>query len=183
MTNTHPLSRAKWIGARPECQSPVLIRRFNAGDVSDATLYVTGLGYFEARINGMAVTEDRFLPLVTDYEPRDLSKFIYPLSDHTTHRIYYSRFDVTGLIHEGENILTVQLGNGWYRQTERVAEGATSFGDVLKTIFSLQMTPPTGRSASIPTAPKPGKAARFSTISSLSVKWWIPPRPSALNKV
>ena len=73
MTNTHPLSRAKWIGARPECQSPVLIRQFNAGDVTDATLYVTGLGYFEARINGMAVTEDRFLPLVTDYEPRDLS--------------------------------------------------------------------------------------------------------------
>lgn len=144
MTNTHPLSRAKWIGARPECQSPVLIRRFDAGDVTDATLYVTGLGYFEARINGMAVTEDRFLPLVTDYEPRDLSKFIYPLSDHTTHRIYYSRFDVTGLIHEGENILTVQLGNGWYRQTERVAEGATSFGDVLKTIFSLQMTTPNG---------------------------------------
>ena len=144
MTNTHPLSRAKWIGARPECQSPVLIRRFNAGDVTDATLYVTGLGYFEARINGMAVTEDRFLPLVTDYEPRDLSKFIYPLSDHTTHRIYYSRFDVTGLIHEGENILTVQLGNGWYRQTERVAEGATSIGDVLKTIFSLHMTTPNG---------------------------------------
>ena len=144
MTNQHPLSNAKWISARPECQSPVFTRRFQAKTVTGATLYITGLGYFEARINGQAVTEDRFLPLVTDYEPRDLTKFAYPLHDRPAHRIYYSQFDVTGLIREGENVLTVQLGNGWYRQTERVAEGATSFGNVLKTVFSLQLDTPDG---------------------------------------
>ena len=139
MINNAPLSNAKWISARPACQSPVFTRQFQAKDIIGATLYITGLGYFEARINGKAVTEDRFLPLVTDYEPRDLMAFAYPLHDHPAHRIYYSQFDVTELLQEGENTLTVQLGNGWYRQTERVAEGATSFGDVLKTIFSLHM--------------------------------------------
>ena len=139
MSQDHPLSNAKWVGALPECQSPVIIRRFTATDVKSAVLFVTGLGYFEAKINGKAVTEDRFLPLITDYEPRDLSKFIYPLHDTTTHRVYYCRFDVAALLCDGENILTIQLGNGWYRQTERDAEGATSFGGVLKTIFSLQM--------------------------------------------
>ena len=139
MSLDHPLSNAKWIGARPECQSPVFIRRFQASDVRNAVLFITGLGYFEAKINGVPVTEDRFLPLVTDYEPRDLTKFAYPLHDTATHRIYYSRFDVTGFLRDGENVLTVQLGNGWYRQTERVAEGSISFGNVLKTIFSLQL--------------------------------------------
>ena len=89
MSQDHPLSNAKWVGALPECQSPVIIRRFTATDVKSAVLFVTGLGYFEAKINGKAVTEDRFLPLITDYEPRDLSKFIYPLHDTTTHRVYY----------------------------------------------------------------------------------------------
>ena len=139
MYKNHPLSNAKWISAAPECQSPVFTRRFDAEAITGAVLYITGLGYFEARINGQPVTDDRFLPLVTDYESRDLTKFAYPLHDTTTHRIYYSRFDVTGLIREGENTLTVQLGNGWYRQTERVAEGPTAFGDVLKTIFSLHL--------------------------------------------
>ena len=144
MSQNHPLTNAKWISAAPACQSPVFTRRFEAGNVTGAVLYITGLGYFEARINGQPVTEDRFLPLVTDYEPRDLTKFAYPLHDTTTHRIYYSRFDVTSLLRDGENTLTVQLGNGWYRQTERVAEGPTAFGDVLKTIFSLHMDTPTG---------------------------------------
>ena len=139
MHQSHPLANAKWIAARAACQSPVFIRRFNATDVKNAILFVTGLGYFEARVNGLPVTEDRFLPLVTDYEPRDLTKFAYPLNDVTTHRIYYSRFDITELLREGENVLTIQLGNGWYRQTERVAEGNISFGDVLKTIYSLQL--------------------------------------------
>lgn len=141
---SHPLANAKWISAAPACQSPVFTKRFQADAISSAVLYITGLGYFEAKINGQKVTEDRFLPLVTDYEPRNLSKFAYPLYDHPTHRIYYSRFDVTGLLREGENILTVQLGNGWYRQTERVAEGPTHFSDVLKTIFSLHMDTPAG---------------------------------------
>ena len=134
-----PLAESKWISAHPLCQSPVFIRRFSVADVKAATLFITGLGYFEAKINGKPVTEDRLLPLITDYEPRDLSKFIYPLHDTLTHRVYFCQFDVSELLQEGENTLTIQLGNGWYRQTERDAEGATSFSDILKAIYSLQL--------------------------------------------
>ena len=144
MLQDHPLADARWIGALPECQSPVITRRFTAAEVKSAVLFVTGLGYFEARINGQPVTDSRFLPLITDYEPRDLSKFIYPLHDEPTHRIYYCRFDVTSLLCNGENTLTIQLGNGWYRQTERDAEGATSFSDILKAIYSLQLDTDSG---------------------------------------
>lgn len=133
----HPLADSLWVGAARECVSPVIFRHFSAKNIRNATLYVTGLGYFEAKVNDCPVTEDRFLPLVTDYEERELSKFRYPLFDNPTHRIYYCTFDVTAFLRTGENTLSIQLGNGWYRQTERIAEGNVSFSDDLKAIYSL----------------------------------------------
>lgn len=128
---------SKWIGCSKECQSPVIIRRFNIKNIKNATLKITGLGYFEARVNGKNVCEDRLIPVVSDYEKRSTDKFLYPIYDEFTYRIYYYTYDITGLLNDGDNILEIQLGNGWYRQTERTAEGPVSFGDRLKAIYSL----------------------------------------------
>jgi len=66
--------------------------------VKTARLYISGLGYYEARINGIRVG-DRYLdPGWTDYEER----------------IFYSSFDVTKMLNRGKNSLGVILGNGWY---------------------------------------------------------------------
>ena len=135
----HPFGDAKWIGGTEEVVSPIILRRFNAEKVSRATLYITGLGYFEAKINDKLVSEDRFVPLVSDYEPRDLSKFAYPLHDTLTHRIYYNVYDVTALLADGANTLAIQLGNGFYRQTERNCEGKVDFGDTLKALYALEL--------------------------------------------
>ena len=132
-----PLAKAKWIAGAKDAQSPVIFRRFKIEKVQKATLFVTGLGYFEAKINGNSVCEDRFLPVISDYEERDLKKFKFPLYDVLTHRIYYYEYDVTSLVQDGENELSIQLGNGFYRQLERIAEGPVSFGDTLKTIYTL----------------------------------------------
>ncbi len=142
MGQDHPLSKARWIGAAGV--SPIITRLFRASEVGQARLFVTGLGYFEARINGQRVTAERFLPPVTDYEPRDLGKFLYPLRDTTHNRIEYCEFDVTQLLQDGENTLIIQLGNGFYRQTERTAEGQTTYGDILKAIYSLKLETPDG---------------------------------------
>lgn len=131
----HP--EAKWIGT-DRVDAPVIRRRFCVNATENATLTVTGLGYFEARINGQAVTDARFLPFVTDYEPRDLSKLAYPLFDTLTHRVYYHTFDIAALLREGENELTVTLAPGFYRQHEKTEEGDTSFGEYLKTIYTIQ---------------------------------------------
>ncbi len=129
-----------WIGGSDNSQSPVIIKRFSVEeDNMPATLTVTGLGYFEAKINGINVTDYKFIPVVSDYEPRDLSKLAYPLKDKTTNRIYYYEFDVSNLISVGENTLTIQLGNGFYRQTVRMNEGDCSFGNCLKTAFKLKI--------------------------------------------
>lgn len=127
----------KWIGGDTECQSPIIKREFVNNSIKKAVLYVTGLGYFETKINGANVTEDILIPVASNYEYRPLEKLLYPLNDNITFRIYYHSFDITHLLKKGKNILTIQLGNGWYRQKERNAEGETSFSDDLKAIYKL----------------------------------------------
>ena len=140
MTMENPFREAQWITpCDAQCQSPVLQRKFSLKNVESAVLYITGLGYFEARINGQPVTEDLLVPLASDYERRgNYHTYYYPIHDTFTHRIYYCRYDVGHLLQPGENILEIQLGNGWYRQTERICEGETSFGTQLKAIYCLQ---------------------------------------------
>lgn len=145
----HPLAGALWVGADPACASPVIRRRFCLPRVRQAWLTVTGLGFFEAQLNGQSVTEDRLIPVVSDYEERPLHTFLYPLTDRVTHRIYYCRYEVSQLLTEGENCLSVWLGNGWYRQTERLAEGNVAFGNELKTLFSLSAVTETGETITL----------------------------------
>lgn len=132
----HPLENAKWITCGDEVSSPIIKRTFGAAAVKSATLFVTGLGYFEARVNGQLLHEEKFLPVVSDYEPRDLSKFYYPLHDVVTNRVYFYEFDVTDKINDGENELSVQLGGGFYRQNERNGE-RTGYKGEMKAIYSL----------------------------------------------
>lgn len=132
------LNNCKWIGAQSEIVSPIVLRRFNTENIRKATLIITGLGYFEAKINDKAVTDYMYLPVITDYEPRDLTLCAHKgTTGTTTNRVYYYDFDITDLIKNGENLLSIQLGNGWYKQQERKAEGNMSFGDTLKCIYKI----------------------------------------------
>lgn len=140
MKQYQPFSDCRWIGPSAESQSPFISRCFQADSADKAEITLTGLGYFRAWLNGKPITRDRFLPNVSEYGPRDLTSFSYPLSGRLTYRIYCCTYDVTGLLVSGENRLTIQLGNGWYRQTERVDEGPMSYGDTLKTIYALTLT-------------------------------------------
>lgn len=133
------LSNAKWIGANESAESPIIIKKFHARKVTNAEIYVTGLGYFEAKINGVDITNERLLPIASDYEKRDLSTFAHKIDGEFTHRIYYHKYNINDLLFEGENTLTLQLGNGWYRQRERTCECKANFGEVLKTIFAIEL--------------------------------------------
>ena len=146
MEHVHPFQDCRWIGPAAENQSPIICRRFMAANGEKAELSLTGLGYFRAWLNGQPITQERFLPNVSEYGPRDLSAFSYPLHDQLTYRIYYCTFDVSPLLMPGENILTIQLGNGWYRQVERIPEGRAHYGDRLKAIYSITLSGPEGSS-------------------------------------
>ncbi|MBQ9746530.1 MAG: family 78 glycoside hydrolase catalytic domain [Clostridia bacterium] len=75
-----------------------LRREFTAKKPLRAVLYVVGLGYFEAHINGEKAHDDFLCTPFTSYDKN----------------ILYRAFDVTEMIAEGENAIGVILGNGFY---------------------------------------------------------------------
>ena len=70
-----------------------------AGNVSKARLYITACGLYEARLGGKKIGSFVMAPGYTDYRKR----------------VQYQTYDVTDMIVTGENELTVQLADGWYR--------------------------------------------------------------------
>jgi alpha-L-rhamnosidase len=63
-----------------------------------ARLYVSGLGYYEANLNGQRVGDQVLDPGWTRY----------------SQSVLYSAYDVTSQLRAGANCLGVALGNGWY---------------------------------------------------------------------
>jgi alpha-L-rhamnosidase len=96
----HPAHGAKGRpkGAAPEPSSILARKPFAlSGKVRRATVFVTGLGMYELRINGRRVGEQLLAPEWTDYRKR----------------ILYQAYDVTDLLQEGENAVGAMLGAGW----------------------------------------------------------------------
>ena len=59
------LSDCVWIGGERDCASPIILKTFKASSVRFAKLTVTGLGYFEARVNGTPVCDWKFIPVAS----------------------------------------------------------------------------------------------------------------------
>ena len=129
--------KVRWIKADDCCESPIIVHRFQAQQPVEGSIEITGLGYFAVKLNGKEITADRFVPAASDYEKRDFKNLLYPISDTFTHRIYFLRYDCGHVLQTGENQIEIQLANGFYRQTQRVAEGNMEYGQDLKTAFCL----------------------------------------------
>ena len=103
---------AQWIGA-PEGSGYVTVRDYfeaKAGEKAEIT--ILGFGRFVLYVNGKRAHDDYFLPLNTYFEHKE-SYRPYPGMVFGT-RAYPCKFDISGLIHEGKNNITVMLGGGWY---------------------------------------------------------------------
>jgi alpha-L-rhamnosidase len=87
---------------RPHAPAPLLRRTLTLSEAPRrARLYITALGLYEAAINGTRVGDERLAPGWTDY--------------HT--RVDYRVSDVTPLLREGDNVVSVRIGDGWYAGT------------------------------------------------------------------
>lgn len=67
-------------------------------EVRSARLYIAGLGYSIATINGRRVGDHMLDMPWTQYKKQ----------------VMYNTFDVTSMLENGHNVLGVMLGNGWY---------------------------------------------------------------------
>ena len=136
--------QAKWITCGDAESNPLIFKKITARGVSRARISICGLGFYELFINAQRVGNEFFKPAFSDYSSRDLSSFTYPLNDITSHTVYYNVYDITAYLKTGDNILSVILGNGYYRQKRRLDEGDTSFNDKLILAFEIELEYPGG---------------------------------------
>lgn len=102
--------KGKWIGDgskhpdndkdhfRPD-RMPLFRKEFStSGKIASARLYISGLGYYEAYLNGEKVSDHVLDPGWTTYRKQ----------------VLYAVHDVTSLLRQGHNVAGVMLGNGWW---------------------------------------------------------------------
>ena len=84
---------------RTEKVSPAFAKRFRVkGPVASAQLRVTGVGFYEAHLNGRKLGDKVLDPSPTAYDKR----------------VLYSTYDLKNALAQGENELLILLGHGWY---------------------------------------------------------------------
>jgi alpha-L-rhamnosidase len=106
--------------------APLLRREFDVRPgVRRGRLYITGLGVYEAQLNGTTVGDQVMAPGWTSYH----------------HRLRYQTFDVTDFLHEGRNALGAMLGDGWFRGRLGFGGGRRNiYGDRLALLAQLEIT-------------------------------------------
>ncbi|MBO4886184.1 MAG: family 78 glycoside hydrolase catalytic domain, partial [Clostridia bacterium] len=133
--------KAKWITGdyRPKKRERYPVdcfrKAFTAPDVKKARLYISACGVYEARVNGVRVGDFILAPGSTDYRKR----------------VQYQTYDVTALIHPGENVLTAELADGWYRGSSGAKGRTCTYGTVTRLIAQLEITAADGRTQTIAT--------------------------------
>ena len=126
---------AKWISGNyrvnKKTHYPVdcFKKRFNVKNVVKARLYITACGLYEAEINGQRVGNFVLAPGHTDY----------------TKRIQLQTYDVAELLKNGENEITVELADGWYRGSCGAWGLKNQYGTQTKLLAQLEITDKSGK--------------------------------------
>lgn len=82
-----------------EPKRPFRLRKvFAASQARSARLYATAHGLYQVEINGKVVGDHVLAPGWQSYK----------------HRLHYQVYDVTSLLKEGQNVIGISLGEGWY---------------------------------------------------------------------
>lgn len=92
---------AQWIEAPFDKDThPVFAKPFTLAEKPvRARAYVTALGVYELSVNGQRASDEALAPFYNDYN----------------NWIQYQTYDITGLLHAGENRFEAMLGDGWYK--------------------------------------------------------------------
>lgn len=99
-------------------------KEFVVKDAVSARLYITACGLYQAKINGRKAGDAYMTPGITDYRKR----------------IQYQTYDVSDLLQEGNNVITVQLADGWYRGSCGAWGRCNQYGTETKLLAMLEVT-------------------------------------------
>ena len=135
------ITSSKRIGPDGPLQPLRFRRRFELslkGEVSRARLYLTAMGVCQAYINGKPTSDELMAPGWTSYQ----------------HRHNYRVHDVSSLLNpNGENVLAIEVAEGWYCGVLGV-RGGTRFiyGDRLAVLAQLEIDAEDGTSSQVLTS-------------------------------
>ncbi len=128
--------KGKWIEMEKEVdpnvyqREPMIRKSFPvSGPVKRARIYATAHGAYTFYINGRAGTQDLFLPGRTAYY------------EH----LPYQTYDITSLLTEGENVLAVMMGDGWWRGANTAQGIHNLFGEKLAFLGQIELEYEDGR--------------------------------------
>lgn len=120
--------QARWINPELECDPSVhkpasyLKTTFEAKKAGLARLYVTAHGLYEVWLNRQRVGNFVLAPGTSSYDKS----------------LAYQTYDVTDLLKEGTNEVTVILGDGWYRSCSGVDGDRNLYGEDTALYFQLE---------------------------------------------
>lgn len=120
--------QAEWI--TPDFENnqihPILYRAFDLpAQVVAARAYICGLGLYHFELNGRKVGDEYFTPYCNAYDQW----------------IQYQTFDITDQLAVGSNLISVMLGNGWYKGRYGANGGKVAFyGDQFALICEIHIT-------------------------------------------
>lgn len=128
--------RAEWIApAREDTFHPILEKTFTVDKkIKRARLYATGVGLFEAYINGKKLGDEYLAPYVNQYES-NIQVITFPVEMEL----------------EGENRLELLLGKGWYMGVFGLELKDNNYGDRMAAIAELHLEYEDGSSEVIAT--------------------------------
>lgn len=106
-----------------------------ANDLKECFLSITAHGLYEARINGVKITDSRLNPGFTTYD------------DY----LEYQTYEVSSLIHPGKNVLTIILADGWYRGTFGILGYGNNYGLELALLAQMELAYKNGSQETIVT--------------------------------
>ncbi len=131
--------KAKWIAGNYKVDKkkryPVdcFRKEFKISEIKQARLYISACGLYEARINNHKTGAFIFAPGATDYRVR----------------AQYQTYDVTELLKNGNNVITVELADGWYRGSSGSKGRVNTYGTQTKFIAQLEILKKDGTNQTI----------------------------------
>lgn len=103
--------------------------------IKKARLYATACGLYEIRINGKKAGNFCLAPGITDYRKR----------------VQYQTYDVTDILKQGENMVTAELADGWYRGSVGAWGHRNQYGTQTKLLAQFEITYADGTTKTVST--------------------------------
>ena len=116
--------RAEFISTKEEDKfHPIFIKNFSRpSGIKRACIYLTGLGLYEAYLNGEKIGDDFLAPFINDYRTR----------------VQYQTYDITELL-EDDNRIEILCGNGFYKGRFGYEGDVEYFGNRFGIIAEIHM--------------------------------------------